>query len=295
MAADARRRLDRRAMGTTLSVYGPSRGFDAGAAAIMRTFEKLEMRFSRFRDDSELTRVNGRAGRWTSVSSDFLALLRCSLEAAASTGGTFDPTVIRAMESAGYDVDLDEVLRTARGVLGPPVPCGRWNEIEVRGNEVRLPIDVGLDFGAVAKGWAADVAVQRALDAGMAWVLVSSGGDCRLGGRAPELEIDVEDPDTTGLPIATLRLQRGALATSSTVKRTWGPGLHHVIDPATGRPAVTDARQATTWAPTGAEAEVAATTMLLRGTRSVADAPSVIVGVDGTVHVSMKHQRRMAA
>jgi thiamine biosynthesis lipoprotein len=85
------------------------------------------------------------------------------------------------------------------------------------------------------------------------------------------------------------------LATSSTVKRTWGPGLHHVIDPATGRPAVTDARQVTTWAPTGAEAEVAATAMLLRGTRSVADAPSVIVGVDGTVHVSMKHQRRMAA
>jgi thiamine biosynthesis lipoprotein len=229
------------------------------------------------------------------VSSDFLALLRCSLDAAASTGGTFDPTVLHAMESAGYDVDLDEVLRTARGVLGPPVPCGRWNEIEVGGNEVRLPVDVGLDFGAVAKGWAADLAVERALDAGMGWVLVSSGGDCRLGGRAPELEIDVEDPDTPGAPIATLRLQGGALATSSTVKRTWGPGLHHVIDPATGRPAVTDALQVTTWAPTGAEAEVAATTLLLRGTRSVADVPSVIVGVDGTVHVSMKHQRRLAA
>jgi thiamine biosynthesis lipoprotein len=85
----------------------------------------------------------------------------------------------------------------------------------------------------------------------------------------------------------TLRLNRGALATSSTAKRTWGPGLHHVIDPRTGAPACTDAVQATVWAPSCAAAEVAATTALLAGTRAVADAPSAIVATDGTLHHSL--------
>ena len=66
-----------------------------------------------------------------------------------------------------------------------------------------------------------------------------------------------------------------------------GAGLHHVIDPRTGAPALTDAVQVTVWAPTCADAEVAATTALLVGTSAVADAPSVIVAVDGTLHHSL--------
>ena len=281
------RRLDVRAMGTTLSVYGPAGSFAAGADAVVETFREEEQRFSRFRSDSELSRVNARAGSWVAVSEGFGSLLDFSLAQAAATDGAFDPTVLAAVEAAGYDRDFDEVIRSARGALHPPAPCERWSEIEVRGRSVRLPSGVGLDLGGVAKGWTADLAVDRALEAGMSWVLVSAGGDLRIGGDAPALSIDVQDPDDATARVMTLRLNRGALATSSTAKRTWGPGLHHVIDPCTGAPAVTDAVQVTVWAPTGADAEVAATTALLIGTSAVADAPSVIVGVDGTLHHSV--------
>ncbi len=287
MHTEATRRINVRAMGTTLSIYGPAPSFAPGADVVIETFRDEEQRFSRFRPDSELGRVNARTGGWVTVSERFGALLDFSLGQADATRGAFDPTVLAAVEAAGYDRDFDEVIRSARGALRPPVPCGRWKEIEVRGRSVRLPSGVGLDFGGVAKGWTADLAVERALEAGMAWVLVSAGGDLRIGGDAPALSIDVEDPDEPTTPVMTLRLDRGALATSSTAKRTWGQGLHHVIDPRTGAPALTDALQVTVWAPTCAAAEIAATTALLAGTSAIAAAPSVIVAVDGTLHHSL--------
>ena len=287
MIAGDTRRLDVRAMGTTLSVYGPAASFEAGARAVVDTFREEEQRFSRFRPDSELSRVNTLAGRWVQVSEGFGALLDFSLDHASATHGAFDPTVLAAVEAAGYDRDFEEVIRAARGALRPPVPCGRWNEIETRGRSIRMPREVGLDLGGVAKGWTADIAAERALAAGMAWVLVSAGGDQRIAGDAPTLSIDVEDPEEPTTPLMTLRLHEGALATSSTAKRTWGPGLHHVIDPRTGAPALTDAVQVTVWAPTCAAAEIAATTALLAGTRAVADAPSVIVAIDGSLHHSV--------
>lgn len=285
------RRIDTPAMGTTLSMYGPHEAFDEGWDAVAATFRREERRFSRFRPDSELSRLNGRAGSWTRVSDGLGSLLRYSLDRAASTDGAFDPTVLHAVEAAGYDRDLDEVIRAARGVLGPPVPCGRWAEIELGDGEVRLPPGVGLDLGGVAKGWSVDLAVGAAISAGMPWVLVAAGGDLRVSEHAPLLPIDVDDPEVDGEPILTLLVDRGALATSSTAKRSWGTGLHHVIDPRTGAPAITDAIQVTVWGPTCADAEVAATVALLRGTRSVHGSPSVIVGADGTVHHSIRGDR----
>jgi thiamine biosynthesis lipoprotein len=147
---------------------------------------------------------------------------------------------------------------------------------------------VGVDLGGIAKGWTVDLAVDRARSAGARWIVVSAGGDLRIGGRAPVVPIGIDDPDSPGCSIATLRPDRGALATSSTVRRSWGPGLHHLIDPRTGAPAVTDAVQATVWAPTCTEAEVAAKVALLTGTPAAADVPAAIIGVDGRVHVSFR-------
>lgn len=291
MGETGRRRIDGRAMGTTLTLYGPSDGLEGAWRVVASTFRREERRFSRFRRDSELTAINDRAGRWTPISSGFAALLRFALERAAATEGVFDPTVLRAIEAAGYDRDFDEVLAAAGRIPRPTTPCGRWTEIEVRGRDVRLPSGVGLDLGGVAKGWTVDLAVRAALSTGIGWVLVSAGGDMGIGGLAPSLSIDVEDPDDPLTPLMTLHLDRGALATSSTTKRSWGPGLHHVIDARTGAPAVTDAVQVTTWAPTCAKAEVAATVGLLRGTVAAADAPSVIVGADGTVFRSIAPDR----
>ena len=121
LRTEARRRDAFRAMGTEVSLYGPDDdAFDEAFAAIGRVFETEERRFSRFRDDSELTAVNRLAGRWVPVSTPFERVVRLALDQASATGGLFDPTVLHAVMAAGYDRDFDEVLAGARGALASP-------------------------------------------------------------------------------------------------------------------------------------------------------------------------------
>ncbi|HEY6567796.1 MAG TPA: FAD:protein FMN transferase [Actinomycetota bacterium] len=284
---DTRRSESFRSMGTQVTVYGPAgRAFARSLPEIVALFEAEERRFSRFRGDSELAELNRRAGSWTAISEVFEEVLRCALAGAARSGGTFDPSVLGAVIDSGYDRDFDEVLAGARGVLHPSTPCARWREIEVRPGWVLLPPGVGLDLGGLVKGWTADRATDLALGRGLPWVLVSAGGDQRIAGSAPVVEIPIEDPERPDRIVTSLRIDRGAIASSSTAKRTWGSGLHHVIDPRTGAPAETDAVQVTVWAPTCAEAEILATWALISGVAAAEQIPAAIVGVDGAVTLS---------
>lgn len=255
------------------------------ARAIVGTFEREERRFSRFRGDSELSLVNA-AGRPVRISASFRSVMRLALDAAASTEGLFDPTVLGAMEAIGYDRDFDEVLAGARGVLHPTSPCGRWRDVVLKDDLLRLPAGVGLDLGGLVKGWAADAAAVRAVDAGLPWVLVNAGGDLRIAGDAPRIDIAVEDPDDPQNELGRLSVREGGVATSSTRSRSWGDGLHHVIDPRTGSPSTTDLVQVTVTAPTCAEAEVRATAALLRGSASSGEA-AVAVSSRGRVLVTV--------
>ena len=160
--------------------------------------------------------------------------------------------------------------------------------MEVRSGAIRLPKDVGLDFGGIAKGHTADLAAATAVAEGLPWVLVSAGGDLRIAGDAPPIEIGIEDPGDAGSNAAHVTLTSGALATSSVAKRAWGEGLHHVIDPRTGAPSEGDALQATVWAPTCAEAEVLATWALLTGPKATETLPCAIATNDGDLVISLR-------
>jgi thiamine biosynthesis lipoprotein len=278
-----------RAMGTGVILLGPSGSafpFHRAARIVQGVFAEEEQRFSRFRGTSELTRINRSAGSWIRVSERFGELVGLALAHAEGTDGLFDPTVLDAVIAAGYDRSFDEILAGARGALHPARPCGRWREVEWAEGAIRLPSDVGLDFGGIAKGFTADLAAAAAVAAGLPWALVSAGGDLRIDGAAPKIEVGIEDPADPTVSVARLTLTEGAIATSSVMSRAWGDGLHHVIDPRTGAPASIDAIQATVWAPTCVEAEVRATYALLRGPAAAEDAPCAIVTTDGDLLMS---------
>ena len=280
-----------RSMGCDVQMLAPTHPAGGAAAAAVRArFEAEEMRFSRFRGDSELARVNARSGLHTRVSPTFAEVTALALKAAAATEGLFDPTVHDALVAAGYDRDFDEVLAGARGALHPAEPCGKWREVGLDGRVLELPEGVHLDLGGIAKGWTVDAAAHDALRTGLPWVLVNAGGDLRLAGDAPSLEVAIEDPEAHGSELLRLNLGTGALATSSVTKRAWGPSLHHVIDPRTGESSDTDLMQATVWAPTCARAEVLAKLTLLRGRRSAPPPHCVTVARDGevTVHAAIE-------
>jgi thiamine biosynthesis lipoprotein len=274
-------------MGTDVAVVTPD---DAGhpevVARVRTTFEREEQRCSRFRDDSELSRLNRSAGSWCEVSAGFETLVRFALGQARVTDGRFDPTMLAAVRAAGYDRDFHELSRGAVPPAGVPVPGGGWRRVRIERGRIRLPEGVGLDLGGVAKGWTVDLAADAALGSGARWVLVNAGGDLRIAGDAPRLDVAIEDPADRDAETLRVRLASGGLATSSVRVRSWGEGRHHLLDPDTGAPADDAVLQASVWAETCALAETLATWALLTGPTALRRVAGAIVTRDGELSTS---------
>jgi thiamine biosynthesis lipoprotein len=257
-----------RAMGTdvhVLVVGGPPSLLDEARELV----ETLEARWSRFRPHSEVSRLNQQAGRPVRVSPETLTLVRRALHGAAVTAGRYDPTVLGAVLRAGYDRSF-ELLAADPPPGRSPLRLG-WRRIAVdqARSTVSLPPGVGFDPGGIGKGLAADLLVRRLLARGAAGACANLGGDLRVDGDTPAggaWVVDVGHPLRRD-PAATIGLRRGAVATSSRVRRAWGPrgDRHHLIDPATGRPARTGLAAATVVAAEGWQAEVLAKAAFLAG------------------------------
>jgi FAD:protein FMN transferase len=198
---------------------------------------------------------------------------------------------------AGYDRTFEEVAATAPAG-GSPLRRG-WARVVVdaAASSVTLPAGVGLDPGGIGKGYAADLVVEELRAAGAAGVCVNLGGDLRAEGRAPgggSWIVGIEHPLRPG-PAATVTLARGAVATSSRVRRAWGPAgdrRHHLIDPPTGRPAAGGLAAVTVLAARGWQAEVLAKAAFLggldqgRALLTAAGADGLLVDDHGGLHPS---------
>jgi thiamine biosynthesis lipoprotein len=224
--------------------------------------DELERRWSRFLPDSEVTALNQLAGRPHVVSADTRLLVRRACDGYRMTGGLFDPTVLGAVEAAGYDRSFERISLHCGPTLSTLRRGADGIEIDDRAGTVRLPFGVGFDPGGIGKGLAADLVVDELLASGAAGACVNVGGDLRAAGAAPDggaWRIAVEDP-RGGSPFGPVVLTDGAVATTSRVKRRWtradGLDLHHVIDPATGTSVQTAALTATVVAADGWRAEV---------------------------------------
>jgi FAD:protein FMN transferase len=270
---------------------GPARALaDRELAAVDRAC-------SRFRADSELSRLNAAGGAAVTVSALFADLIEAALLAAQLTDGDVDPTCGQALSSLGYDRDFAEVRLGTPALTSPAKPVPGWQLIEFDAGtrRVRLPAGVQLDLGATAKARAADrcaALISTRLGCG---VLVSLGGDAAVAGPTPAdcWRVHVTDDHAAGpdVPGQTVTIVEGGLATSSTTVRAWtagGQAVHHIIDPATGRPAQSCWRTVTVAAGTCLDANMASTAAIIRseaapGWLEAAGLPARLVGPDGRV------------
>lgn len=243
-------------------------------ARVPAWFAAWEHILSRFREDSELSALNRRAGDgWVQVSETLWQVLTIALSAARRSRGLVTPTILPALEEAGYDrsfADLPRQMSAASSAVAQPA-TGDWQAIRMdrRRRAVALPPATRLDLGGIAKGWAADTAAQRLSVFGPA--LVDAGGDIAVrgarAGGAP-WPIGIADPQRPDEHLELLLLASGGVATSGRDVRRWRRGgreNHHIIDPRSGAPADTDVLSATVIAPSAREAEVGAKTALILG------------------------------
>ena len=260
-------------------VGGPSSLLDLAKSSI----DHLERRWSRFLPDSDLSRLNHAAGSPVHTDPATVVLLQAMLDGWRATGGLFDPTLLAPLVSLGYGAswhDPASVTSLPHGAL----LRGDLDAllIDPAQNIVTAPKGMCLDAGGIGKGLAADLVVEALIGAGAVGASVSVGGDVAVRGRAPHSGgwlIGIADPLTpadTDVEVGQLTMVEGGVATSGTLRRRWqgaeGEAVHHLLDPATGRPA-RHARElvaATVIAGSAAWAEVWTKVVMVRGTASLA-------------------------
>src|SRR5262249_33986903 len=119
------------AMGTTISVLLPERGADAALQAVKELFESWEQTLSRFRAQSELSRLNQRAGEPVAVSALLFHVLNSALLAAHVTEGRYDPTMQAQLAQLGYGRSFETLPDALPAAEGRVQPGGGWRRIVI--------------------------------------------------------------------------------------------------------------------------------------------------------------------
>ncbi len=265
------RRASFKALGTSIEVLVTEpEELDEVAEHVRRCVDEIDLTFSRFRSDSELSHLEKGGSKPQRASALFLELIDLAYKATESTDGWFDPTVRDALEALGYDRSIEQLEAFGPGAERPHRQAGEWYLINYdrRRGLIELRDGVRLDFGGIGKGFAVDYAL-RTLPPVHGGVLINAGGDLAVAGPAPDggwicdvgttLDSEVEE---------TVILHEGAIATSGLGRRQWqrnGEQLHHLIDPRTGEPGKSPWRIVSVGAHSCVAAEVAAKVAWLRG------------------------------
>ena len=234
-------------------------------------FEDWEQSLSRFRPDSELSKLNRSHGKMIRVSETFWDVLNLSLQVERTSQGLVTPAVLNALEAAGYSKDFD--LIGSGGFQANQEftsKTGLEDLIMIEEEKlVLLPVGLRLDFGGVAKGWAAQQVMDRLLGYGPS--LMNAGGDIMTSSALLDgspWPVAIADPFQPEDDLEMLNLAGEGVATSGQDYRFWdlnGTRMHHIIDIRTGRPAESDVFAVTVIAPSVIEAEMAAKVVLILG------------------------------
>jgi thiamine biosynthesis lipoprotein len=235
---------------------------------VYKLFSSVEDTCSRFKEESELSRLNHQIGKEVELSPLLFSILNDALHFYEETNGIFNPGILSAIQNSGYSKSIELIKGRELGASSHP-------RQEVSGNPPYLLVEnkqsvvlqTPIDLGGIAKGWVIDRAAEVLTKIGYGFINV--GGDIRIFGSLPRpLNIGIEDPEDPTKLISSIQVSNGAVATSTSMKRRWkmnGVSKHHLIDAAIGEPSASTIISSTVTAPTATEADVWAKVVLLLG------------------------------
>ncbi|MDP3857576.1 MAG: FAD:protein FMN transferase [Stagnimonas sp.] len=256
--------------------------------------ERLEAKYSRYRDDSLTTRINRSAGSAAlALDAETAGLLDYAQQAWQQSGGRFDLStgvLRRAWDFKSGKLPDPAVLATARACVG-------WQKLEWQRPRLRLPEGMELDFGGLVKEYAADRVAALLRERGARGGMVDLGGDIAVVGPQPDgsaWRIGIRDPRRREAALAVIELARGGLATSGDYERGMsiaGVRYSHLLDPLSGQP-VRGAASVSVAAPLCLLAGTASTSAMLMGEGAEAwlrdlGLPWLLVGQDAELRGSL--------
>jgi thiamine biosynthesis lipoprotein len=210
---------------------------DALRQLILKRINDFDRTYSRFRDDSLVTRVAAaREGGRVLFPDDSSALFELYDRLYTATAGAVDPLVGRRLELLGYDrsYSLTPAAATVRETGSPARP--KWPSDVIRdGTTVITNAPLVIDVGAAGKGYLVELVSEMLRAAGVTDYVVDGSGDLRHSGQSP-IRVGLEHPFDPTLVIGVSNLWDAALCASAVNRRAWADGLHHVLDARTGNP-----------------------------------------------------------
>ena len=292
-SAGALQRIAFRAMGTKCEIQyacdDPKRAvaFERTAVGWVQAFEA---KYSRFRDDSLISRINAAAGReWIEIDAEMEQMLKLCDTLFFLTQGILDPTALPLLRIWNYKVEhpvlpTESEIAAARRLVG-------WSKVQRTPGKIFLPeAGMALDLGGFGKEYAVDIVAEIAADLGIANVLVDFGHDLRALGKPPSRpawHVGLEDPKQPGTSAGSVALggSRGIASSGDYLRRFTHDGKRygHIIDPRTGRPVANDCLQSTVIAGTCLHAGVLSTTAFVLGVAKGIEFIQTFPGAEGQI------------
>ena len=287
-------------MGTVVEITVANRSEELARSAIadgMSEFQRIDDLMSSYKPDSTVSKVNqtGSAAK-VPVGEEVYRVLREAVAISGASGGAFDPTIWPVSQLWGFDrggsIPIPELLTNKLPMVGYKNVIFDDSAFSVGFKSNGM----GLDLGAIAKGWAIDRAMEKLMARGIRKAIIDAGGDLRVIGTRPGKDfwrIGVQHPRDPGALIFTFELRDTAIVTSGDYERFFvadGVRYHHILNPLTGQPA-RSCQSVTVLAPTASEADACATAAFVLGPseglaflRGRPGVRGVIVGADGQLH-----------
>lgn len=281
-----------------LTVYGDQA--QQGLDQAEQTIQKLEKLWSATDENSEIWALNHSGGNWVELSEDTREILSRSLELCALTDGALDLTAYSAVQAWGFPTGAYRVPDETE--LEQLVGTIDYTQVELDDNQARLPEDMSLDLGAVAKGRLGEVLSQDLKELGVTSALLELGGNIQTVGTKPDgsrWRVGIQDPNSQeGGYLAIVEVADQAVVTSGDYQRYFeqdGQTYCHIMDPATAAPADSGVDSVSIVGSDGTVCDALSTALFVMGEEKGSqfwkdhpelDFEAIFVSQDGTIAVT---------
>ncbi|MFT4245504.1 MAG: FAD:protein FMN transferase [Micrococcaceae bacterium] len=268
------------AIGTQWSIETPEPLTDAEKAKIEKVIEEFDIAFSRFRKDSFVWRAYKNAPGSFQFPDKIQPIFGIYQKLSLLTNGQINPLVGGSLEQLGYDTEYSLVSKI-------PTPAPIFSQtVTLHENILEFNEPALLDIGAIGKGKLVDI-IAEVISENHEYYVIDGSGDIAVNSKTPEV-IGLEHPADPNLVIGLIKITSGSLCASAINRRSWGNGLHHIIDAKTGKPINSDV--VATWAITDTtiQADALSTALFYRSPSEVqkvfGDFNFVVMHKDGKVY-----------
>lgn len=230
-------------------------------------FYTIEQIFSRFKLESEVSFFNSIKPNIPYFPSEsFYQMLDIAKKIEKWSEGIITPRVLESLELLGYNKSFEKLNKNFNKVEEPsPISLKEdWIQFNHSMKSITRLNNVAIDLGGFVKGWSVDTTVQQLKKLGLEEGMINAGGDLKIWGNN-SWTVEIADPLDESKHIWLIKAKNTAIATSGTIKRSFGNNYHHIINPFTGMPANSDIIQTTVVADSVLKAEILSKIWIILG------------------------------